>query len=104
MEETDNDYDLRQYRQTLRALHNYQGGSMNLTTLIQNLDALYQCLREAPQLWKRSFESEWGTLEDVYAIMLDKGEVNLDDIGRKLVDESINKLESIVNSQLEKLE
>lgn len=89
----------------LMAIQRYQEKSKNaqnlqsLADLISDLDALRCCLKNPSESWLKEFQSEWATLEEVYAVMLDRGEARLDEVGGRLVEESIGKLLSLIQSQ-----
>lgn len=101
MDESSQTYNVRQYKLMLKMIQDYQNGDIKLGHLVANLDALRGVLQNPPEPWLSEVESLWGKLEDVYAIMLDEERTEFDDLDRKLIKESIIKLESLVKAQIE---
>lgn len=102
MNESDAEYNARQYRLMLRVLHDYQHGVIKLGRLVSDLDALRDALQNPSQSWLGEFESAWGKLEDVYAVMLDEGRAEFDETDRRLISEALSKLTSLIDSQFSK--
>lgn len=99
--ESDREHDLRQYERMLKALQHYRAGSLDLPRLISNLEALRDSLQSASQPWLDQFDSAWGVLEDVHAVMLDEGRPDFEDVDRTLVTEATARLEALVQSELQ---
>jgi hypothetical protein len=102
MSESDLEYDLRQYKLMLSAIHDYQRGTVKLGRLISDLDALRDALQNPSQSWLGEFESAWGKLEDVYAGMLDEERTQFDETDRRLINEGVSKLTSLIESKIAK--
>lgn len=96
------DYDQRQYEQMLLILRSYQAGQLGLGRAIADLEALQSCLQVAQDAWKKSFQSEWGVLEDVYASMLDKGLDELPLDLQNLVNIAVTQLQGLVTDEVNK--
>ena len=68
------DFDQRQFASMAEHLRRYEHGEADLGSLIAGLEALLLCLEGADENWKAAFRREWGILEEVYAVALDRVE------------------------------
>lgn len=85
----------------LDLLHAYERGHVNLGTLIRNLEALLESLQSVNSDWRNLFLREWGKLEDVHAVALDRGTTQLEERQPWLMTEAITELEHLVQLKLE---
>jgi hypothetical protein len=69
-------YDRRQYELMLDRLKGFAFGAVGLPKLIEDLRSLADALEKPAPAWKEDFLSEWWTLEQVYAVALDRGELD----------------------------
>lgn len=101
MTSTDRDYNQRQFRLMRRLIDQYQSGSIKLSQLISDLEALNSALKNPTEEWLSEFEPAWGAIEDVYAAMLAEGRTNLnDDVDKPLIQKSLSRLTSLLQSQI----
>ena len=71
------DSDDRQYQLINSYIKEFEEGKLNLRSLIQTLSELLESLTTTDLKWKDAFQSEWWTLEQVYAVAIDRGEAKL---------------------------
>ena len=71
------DSDDRQYQLINSYIKEFEEGKLNLRSLIQTLSGLLESLTTTDPKWKDAFQSEWWTLEQVYAVAIDRGEAKL---------------------------
>ena len=102
MHEDTSEYDVRQYNLMLRMIQEYQNGSIEIGNLTQGLDELRSALENASESWQQEFNSGWGVVEDVYAVMLDRGDFRLNDSEKELVNKAVEKLKNLIANQVEK--
>ena len=62
------DSDDRQYQLINSYIKEFEEGKLNLRSLIQTLSGLLESLTTTDPKWKDAFQSEWWTLEQVYAV------------------------------------
>jgi hypothetical protein len=91
-----NGHDQRLYRTMAEHLDQYEGGVIALDQLIQGLDALLGVLEGTGQAWRDAFRYEWGTLEMVHAIALDRGVTQLSPENQALIDEAIKNMRRLL--------
>src|ERR1035438_5519099 len=99
MDERDHDYDLRQLALLEAQLSQFESGQIQLAYLIRGLDALLNCLRTVDQGWKGTFKSEWWTLEQVYAVALDRKTNPLSPENLPMVNGAVQALKRLVAEQ-----
>jgi hypothetical protein len=92
-----NDKDQRIYRTMVEHLDRYERGELAIGQLIPSLDALVALLDETDEEWSDAFRYEWGTLETVYAIALDKGTTQLPSEGQLLIDRAIESMRRLLD-------
>jgi hypothetical protein len=90
------EYDKRQYDLMAEHLRRFEEGSSNLGTLVAGLDSLMACLEAPDQEWIQRFRSEWWTLEQVYAVALDRGKTELSAEDEALVNEAVAKMKQLL--------
>ncbi len=66
------DYNNRQYRRMLDQINDFRSKRIDLKHLINGLESLLCALEQADAGWKSEFQSNWGVLEEVYAVSLDQ--------------------------------
>jgi hypothetical protein len=103
-----NDRDHRQYELMATALDQFQAGKVALPTLIGTLKSLLNSLENADQMWREDFVSEWGQLEIIYAVALDRVEQSLapdiqttinDPANRELINKAVLSLQKLVKNK-----
>lgn len=90
-------YNRRQYDLMLRSIDLFEGGSTTFPLLVANLESLLDALKQLALSWIENFQSRWGTLEDVYASMLDEGRSDLNDLEHELVIRALADLKSMIS-------
>lgn len=100
MGEADIEYNKRQYRLILRKIDDYGRGAIKLGELVGDLDALRLALQNPSDHWLREFESAWGKLEDVFAVMLDESRSEFDAIDTELISNALRDIRLLVDSKL----
>ncbi len=103
------EYDQRQYRLMNDQLKLFEAGKLDLPALIKGIKALLSALEEADESWKDKVRCEWGALETVYAIGLDRKEQGLapdiqtsinDPANRALIDEAVQNIRRLVQERI----
>ena len=84
----------------LKSLEDFLAGRMLLDTLINNLEGLLNILSSDDKIWKDSFLSLWGRLEDARAVALFRNAGALDAGASERVAAAAKELKAMV---LEKL-
>jgi hypothetical protein len=78
-----------------RALADYNAGRTSLRGLVDDLDAIWSNLE--PSVWRDEFRGHWWTLEQVYAVALDRRELDaLPEDAAAEVEEAIAALEKLL--------
>lgn len=98
------DYDFRQLCLMEEQLSQFESGKIELPHLISGMKSLRDCLRTIDEHWKKTFTGEWWTLEQVYAVALDrkKSTLSLEDLS--LIRDAIANLKALVISAKDRLE
>lgn len=91
-----NGHDQRVCRTMAEHLDQFEGGVVGLDHLISSLDALLAVLEEMGQPWRDAFRFEWGTLEMVHAIALDRGATQLSGENQTLIREAIKNMRRLL--------
>jgi hypothetical protein len=89
-------YDKRQYNLMIEHLRRFEEGASDLSSLIGGLDALLECLEAPDEEWKQRFWSEWWTLEQVYAVALERGQTELSAEEQALVNQAVNNIKQLL--------
>ena len=91
------EYDRRQYDLMLDRLRAFTRGAVSLRKLIEDLRSLAEALEDPPLGWKEDFLSDWWTLEQVYAVAVDRDELdNLSAESQVLIDGAVAALKRVV--------
>lgn len=89
--------ELRQYELMLDRLEAFTRGAISLRTLIEDLRSLVEALELPSQAWKEDFASEWWNLEQVYAVAIDRNELDhLPAESKKLIDRAVASMRGMV--------
>lgn len=91
------EYDARQCMLIRRALSAFEDGELELSSLIMTLDSLLATLEGSPEEWKRAFQEEWWTLEQVYAAAIDRGQNPMDGENGQMVRSAVARLKGLVS-------
>jgi hypothetical protein len=79
------------------ALLDYEAGRSDLAQLVRGVESAIDSLEAvADAAWVRELRRHWGTLEIIYAVMLDEGRAALTDEERRNVAEAIATLRLLV--------
>ena len=80
-----------------RSLAGYRAGRLSLQRLIDDLDTVWNNLD--PSDWRVAFRGHWWTLEQVYSVALDRGEVeSLPPSSVAAIDEAVVALEHLLET------
>ena len=90
------EYDQRQYQLMSEYIKEFDRGKLKLESLIDTLEALIVSLQTADRAWKDSFESEWWTLEQVYAVALEQDKTTLLPQNQALINETIVNMKHLL--------
>jgi hypothetical protein len=96
--ESNFNYDFRQLSLMEEQLSQFESNKIKLPHLISGLKSLRDCLRTIDEDWKKKFTGEWWTLEQVYAVAIDRKKTNLSSEDLTLVKEAIGNLRILVAS------
>jgi len=99
-----NEFDKRQLAIMIQKIHAFNKGSLHLSDLIYDLEALLNILTNKDQHWKDLFMGYWWDLEQVYATALDDEKKCLDFENQKIVDYAIENLKKLVEIKLNYLD
>src|SRR4051812_47150635 len=91
----------RQFRLMLDAVGRYERGEIGLGRLVSDLESLLDALDNLSEEWRDSFLGEWGDLEQVHAVALDRSENQLNDQESRLVGDSLKAIRAMVQAALE---
>lgn len=86
-----NDYDRRQLVLMSSQLESYRQGQLDLAGLIQRLDALFNALEAVGASWREAFHEQWFTLEQVFAVSLDRPGKNVIGDSKEILEEAVGK-------------
>lgn len=88
---------LREMRLSLRA---NPLDTASLGRLVAALESLFALLVGVDETWKRRFVGGWASLEEVFAVMLDRKRDTLDDEGVSIVGAAMSDLRTLVDDAL----
>lgn len=74
----------------------FEQGRLRLDQLINALYGLLKSLQTTEEEWIDKFQSEWWTLEQVYAVALDRKETTLNSESQNLVDETLENMKILL--------
>jgi hypothetical protein len=98
-------YDLRQYELMRQRLEAFEKGAIGLRKLIEDLRSLLEALERPSPNWKEDFRSDWWTLEQVYAVAIDRDQLDpLPAESRALVAEAIRSLKTLVSKAIDSVQ
>jgi hypothetical protein len=100
MNEFDEEYNFRQYKLMLKSIQDYQNAAIKLPQLIADLEALRSALHSPPESWLNDFDPAWGVLEEVHSVMLDEERQFFDEVDRKLINDALARLTSVIQAQI----
>lgn len=103
------DFNQRQLRMMAGEIALFKGEEITLGDLIKRLRALHRALESPSEDWSENFLSEWGALETMRAVDLDRkerGMVTGDDKAtdvraRALASGALEKLDRLIREKLE---
>jgi hypothetical protein len=70
-------------------LDQYERGIIALGDLLSGVDALFSLLEGMQQEWTEHFRYQWGSLEMINAIAMDRGQAHLSVDDQRIVNEAI---------------
>jgi hypothetical protein len=99
MKDQDGEYQLRQIRQIAFRLDQFEQGKIKLSSLIQDIRGLLAALPATDKQWKQAMEAEWWTLEQIYAVSLDRGSDALLTSNRLLISEAVSNMRALLRKK-----
>ena len=99
MDEDERNYDLRQLALMVSRIDAFAVGSLQLRSLIVDLEALLGCLKEVDTSWKRAFWSEWSKLESASVDLGPGGHDALPTLHKNLIKEAVERLNTLGTSE-----
>jgi hypothetical protein len=103
------EYDQRQFRLMHDQLILFEKGKLDLASLIKGIKGLLSVLEEVDESWIDKIRREWGILETVYAVAVQRKEQNLaqdtqttinDPVYRSLINEATQNMRQLVQDVL----
>ena len=94
------EYDQRQYQLMAKSVQQFKEGELDIYNLIRIIEGLLDVLQIPDEKWKDDVRNEWWTLEQVYAVAVDKGQKTLSAEDIDLVNEAVENIEILVKPQL----
>ena len=90
----------RRYLEWMRKqIDAYDRSELSLGGLIGDLESLLAQMESLTAEDRQTFIEHWGDLEQVYAVVLDTGTEQLDDIGQKIADDAVGNLKQWIKKQ-----
>jgi hypothetical protein len=96
----DTSKDRRHLEQIERCLASPPQTIESLGRLVAELETLSAQLETTNEAWKLRFQDQWATLEEVFAVALDRRAAVLDKEGTDLVTNAFTNLGSLVNEAI----
>lgn len=79
----------------------FEKRELALSSLITDLDGLFNAVGFDDQQWREGFWRSWGELEINYAFALDMGWKSLDETSEQLVAKAVADLKSLIATKLQ---
>lgn len=89
-------HDNKQYQLMKDHITEFEEGKLGLDQLINALYGLLKSLQTTEEEWIDKFQSEWWTLEQVYAVALDRKETTLNSDSQNLVYETLENMKTLL--------
>lgn len=83
----------------LKSIGEYEDSVIDLNQLINDLYNTLENLTSTPTEWEEEFRSEWWTLEQVYAVALDRQDFNFSVETENMIMDSVNRMKSLLNER-----
>ena len=74
----------------------FERGEIELGYLVREIEALKDSLEETDDRWREAFHNEWWTLEQVFAVALDRGKDPLTPENARLVEEAVGRMKDLL--------
>lgn len=94
------EYNLRQIYLMQARIKQYREGQIRIEQLINDLEALLNCLEQIDETWKTDFLCAWDILEIVYASALSDNKTSLDANDMIEINRGLKELDIIINNLL----
>jgi len=92
---TERDTEGRLRDHAAQTLSEYRAGNLSLRRLIDALDSVWNSLETSG--WRDEFRGHWWTLEQIYSVALDRGDLaNLSRDEMQEIEEALNELEVLI--------
>jgi len=89
-------HDHRQVERMKSRLLLYEQEKISLGTLVADLDFLIEALKDCDVSWRGALRREWGALEEVNAVVLDRGTAMLDQPLEQVVDQATEAMQALL--------
>ena len=96
----DTNLEKRHLQQMQLSLGSYPASVSSLGRMVAELEALHALLGSRDDTWKKRFYGQWASLEEVFAVALDRQMEALDEEGNRIVSAAIFELRAIVDEAL----
>lgn len=96
------DRDFRQYSLMLEHLSAVPQTVNKLGQVVNALKSLVTALENTDPDWKQQFQSEWWTLEEIYAFNLSNSREHLTEQERLWINEAIANLTNLIRAKVSK--
>ena len=97
-----NQYNNRQLKAMRDKIQSYLNAQITLGDLINDLEALLDCMGEVDALWEKKFRVTWGRLEDVYSFSIYEKKTTFDKEDKREIDDAIQQILYLISSFEEK--
>jgi hypothetical protein len=95
-----NAFDVRQLKLMLEKIREFQAHQISIGSLINDLEALLDCIKHLPKEWLSQMWGQWEILEINYAVVLDKEQHELTQEQAKDVIAAISKIKDLVTGYI----
>jgi hypothetical protein len=95
-----NEYNLRQMELMKKRIDEYSEGEIMIDKLLSDLEALLSNLKNINNMWKNSFLSAWGILEEVYAFALYDKKSLFDNNDMLKINEGLKKILNLIGRKM----
>ena len=95
-----NEFDVRQLNIMIQKINAFNNGYLELSNLINDLEALLNILTIQDQHWKDLFKGYWWDLEQVYAVAIDEERSYLDSEDQSIIKNAVENIKKMVEIKL----
>lgn len=95
-----NEFDMCQLNIMIKKILGFKSGKFPLGDLIYDLEALLNTMEDNDDIWKKKFRSYWADLEIIYALALEKDNLNFCAKDQKNITDAIENLTKLIEFKL----